>query len=88
MGWDLWVVMVVGTVAFWAVVLAGIRALFPPRSSDPPGMISSDRRTSPPSGGTDDWHVPTDAAARRPQPGRRLGRLLRRASGSRQPLNR
>ena len=29
MGWWMWVLMLVGTAAFWAVVLMGIRALFP-----------------------------------------------------------
>lgn len=28
MGWGMWVLMVIGTAAFWAVVLMGIRALF------------------------------------------------------------
>lgn len=28
MGWGMWVLMVIGTAAFWAVVLLGIRALF------------------------------------------------------------
>ena len=29
MGWWMWVLMLVGTAAFWAVVLMGIRALIP-----------------------------------------------------------
>lgn len=28
MGWGMWVLMLVGTAAFWAAVLMGIRALF------------------------------------------------------------
>ena len=28
MGWEMWVLMLVGTAAFWAVVMLGIRALF------------------------------------------------------------
>lgn len=29
MGWGMWVLMLVGVAAFWAVVLMGVRALFP-----------------------------------------------------------
>lgn len=29
MGWGMWILMIVGTAAFWAVVLMGIHALFP-----------------------------------------------------------
>lgn len=35
MGWEMWVLMLVGMAAFWAVVLLGIRALFLTGGSTP-----------------------------------------------------
>ena len=42
MGWGMWVLLIVGTVAFWAVVLLGIRALFASDTAEP------DRDHTPP----------------------------------------
>jgi hypothetical protein len=59
MGWEMWVLMLIGMAGFWAVVLLGIRALFlaggkrlsrdsamHPRTTPPPGARSLGLRPS------------------------------------------
>lgn len=36
MGWDIWVLMLVGMAGFWAVVVMVVRAIFPVSGNTPP----------------------------------------------------
>ena len=54
MGWEMWVLMLIGMAGFWAVVLLGIRALFlaggktpEPRFRDAPESEATPERSQP-----------------------------------------
>lgn len=68
MGWGIWILVVLGTGVFWAVILMGLNVLFAGEHSKPPTGSSGDPHLHDPD------RVALDPFAHRPAPQPEAGR--------------